>query len=455
MRTTENTKRYALRALAGTTVITAAALGVITASLIQPQYPITTPEAIAVDVTSNTTHSVACAGALPLIGADPHNPSAATPQGDLTFMSTTQNVQELVWTPEQTQGAGAAFTAASSTRLAAAGTQEFQTDNLSGLVATACSTPSTDLWLVGGATTLGNTATVIVANPGGNAATVQITAYTEAGEVTAGTTAGAVVPAGQVRAIAVNGIAPAANELALHLEARGAAVAAALALSEIHDIRPFCADLISSQQPGETRLVFPTVRSEIEQQNSDAHSSASHELVLLAPENSGTASINLLTDGAKSTLQTVELTAGKATRVTLTDWVNGAALEVVADTQIVGAASGRSLQEGKTDMVWFTPAPAFVNGTAAIVPGGELHLINPNGQQLSLTVRDAHNSGTKNTVTLAPFSTHTLQNLPEAVFLDADAEIHSSVTIFNKGGAAAYPISGDITPKSQILIYTD
>lgn len=446
-------KRVATRSSVGFVVTAAAAAGIFVATVAQPQYPLLTADPLPVDIASSANHTVACAGSLPLLGADLNNPSLAVPQGALQLQSYAGEAAQLRREAGDAAGSGTAFTAPADVELAAAGSQTLTAENAAGYIAVNCAAPSTEQWVVAGKTVLGSSATLSLANPGTKTATVQVTAYAANGKVQSGKTTGAVVPPGQVRTISVNGLAPEAGELALHVQSHGGAVTAQLGISEVHDIRTFGVDLVAAQAAPNTTLLFPGLRTTATQRGSDASSSSRNELFLFAPNNSGTAEIHALGDDGRKHITTVTLEAGKVANIELLDWPAGAALEVTSQVPVVGGASGTTLTSGKTDMAWYAPAPELTSAAVAVVQGGHLHLVNPGPTpaEVQLTPRD----GRPQKITVAAGSQHTITAAPGLAQLTVSGPIHAGITIFNNDGTAAYPVVGSSTQKDQLLLFTD
>ena len=94
---------------------------------------------------------------------------------------------------------------------AAAQSQTAKTDDLAGQAAAACAEPSADTWLVAGATSLGQTSLVLLANAGEVDATVDLSLYSESGAVSSPGATGILVPAGAQKVVPLAGLAPSAS----------------------------------------------------------------------------------------------------------------------------------------------------------------------------------------------------------------------------------------------------
>src|SRR5690606_26977998 len=145
--------------------------------------------------------------------------------------------------------------------LAAAQAQELDGQGgLRGLAVAGCSEPTSSAWLVGGATTVGRTTLLLLANPTAVEAEVEVTMWGESGPVSAPGMKGIAVPANGQRVLALSGFAPGLASLMVHVEARGGQVVAALQTSVTRVLDPGGVDLVSAGAAPSRQLVIPAVR---------------------------------------------------------------------------------------------------------------------------------------------------------------------------------------------------
>ncbi len=90
-----------------------------------------------------------------------------------------------------------------STLFAASQAQVVGTSEISGLAVAACTQPSSDTWLVAGATTTGRTSFVVLANAADVAAKADIAIFDEEGQVEAPGTRGIDIPARSTRILSL------------------------------------------------------------------------------------------------------------------------------------------------------------------------------------------------------------------------------------------------------------
>jgi Family of unknown function (DUF5719) len=103
-----------------------------------------------------------------------------------------------------------------------------RTGDTRGIAALACSTASTESWLVGGGTQVGRRGRLLLANPAPTAATVDVTLLGPRGVVPAPGAGGVVVPGRRQVALFVDALAPDLAVVAVHVQTRSGRVSAVL-----------------------------------------------------------------------------------------------------------------------------------------------------------------------------------------------------------------------------------
>lgn len=131
---------------------------------------------------------------------------------------------------------------------------------LRGLAIAGCTEPTSSAWLVGGATTVGRTTLLLLANPTAVEAEVSVRMWGESGPVTAPGMKGIAVPANGQRVLALSGFAPDLASPVVHVEARGGQVVAALQTSVTRVLDPGGLDLVSAGAAPADHVVIPAVR---------------------------------------------------------------------------------------------------------------------------------------------------------------------------------------------------
>lgn len=145
--------------------------------------------------------------------------------------------------------------------LAAAQSQDLEGERgLRGLAVAGCTEPTSSAWLVGGATTVGRTTLLLLANPTSVEAEVEITMWGDSGAVSAPGMRGIAVPANGQRVLALSGFAPDLASLMVHVEARGGQIVAALQTSVTRVLDPGGIDLVAAGAAPAREVVIPAVR---------------------------------------------------------------------------------------------------------------------------------------------------------------------------------------------------
>lgn len=129
--------------------------------------------------------------------------------------------------------------------------------DFSGLLAAACQAPSTDLWFVGGDTTVGREALLVVTNPSRVDAQIDVTAYNGGGRVKADGLSGLAVPAGKTLVLQLASDLVNQATLAVHVSATGGSIAAWLQQRTMRGTIPGGSDFIAPASELAKSLVIP------------------------------------------------------------------------------------------------------------------------------------------------------------------------------------------------------
>lgn len=128
------------------------------------------------------------------------------------------------------------------------------TGDLAGLAALTCAPTAREQWLVGGATTLGSSARLVLSNPAGTSVSASIAVYTPVGESAQETSV--VLGPGAQRELLLEAIEPEMPGLAVRIKASGAGVSAALQDSRLTGFLPAGSDWVTASALG-TSLAVP------------------------------------------------------------------------------------------------------------------------------------------------------------------------------------------------------
>jgi hypothetical protein len=269
--------------------------------------------------------------------------------------------------------------------------------DLEGFAAVTCMTAGFDEWLVGGATTIGSSARLVLSNPSDAPAEAKVTVYGPLGVVGEPLVI-AVAPRGQEDRL-IEGVAAELATLAMRIESSGPGLVATLQDSRLEGFQPAGTDWIGASLPRE-RHVIPAVGSGVE--------GSTVTLRLVAPEGA-TAAVSLVTeDGvdAWSGARNLPLEPGVVTDIAVPlDSVG--ALEITADAPILAAARTvvpRAATEGSAgdtafDHAWTSGIDDSVAATlAAVVPleVATISVYSPVGESVTFTDADGATVATAN-----------------------------------------------------------
>lgn len=130
---------------------------------------------------------------------------------------------------------------------------------LRGLAATNCQLPSNDLWLVGGDTTTGREALLILRNNTQVDSTVSLEIFSEAGSVEAPGLNGIAVVAGKTTVVPLAGVIPKTKSFATHVRAKGGAVAAWVQQRTVRGLAAGGVDYVSASPDFAKQQVIPGI----------------------------------------------------------------------------------------------------------------------------------------------------------------------------------------------------
>jgi len=260
--------------------------------------------------------------------------------------------------------------------VAATGMSVVSDGDARGLAAASCRAPSSDGWFVGGSTSVGATATLVLTNPGLTAAQVELEIFGPNGRVEPTTTQYTVAP-GATRAVDLGGAATEQAAVVVHVTATGGLISAHVQDTAVRGFTPAGTDLVVQGAAPATRQVVTGVAAA----DSQVGSPDAPVLRLLAPgDEATTARVTLLgADGPVDLpgAQRVPLRAGEVTDVPLGGLPSGVYTMVVdADVPVVAAAAvsrtgepGDLDDEPRVERAWSPAATPDAHGVVALPRG--------------------------------------------------------------------------------------
>lgn len=317
----------------------------------------------AVDVVVAAGPGAGAAEVLPSAGAEPADTLAAG--GGALRLDDVRDPLVVRGAPAET----APVAAAASTSVVTAG-------DLRGLAAASCAQPGVDDWLVGGATTVGSTATLVLTNPGLTTSEVTLAVWGPNGPVEPTTDRHVVAP-GATEVVDLGGAAAEQRGLVVHVTTSGGQIAAHLQDTAVEGFTPAGTDLVvPGSGPAQRQLVPGVVVEE-----SQVGAVVAPALRLLAPGAQGaTARVTLLGGDGPVDLPgaaEVELAAGTVVDVPLAGLPAGAWTVVVdADQPVVAAAvatrtgtAGELDDRPRVERAWSAATAPGAHGAVALPAG--------------------------------------------------------------------------------------
>jgi len=342
-----------------------------------------------------------------------------------------------------------------------------------GLAAAACSSPSSDTWLVGGSTAVGRTTLLTLANPGAVESTVAVELFSPDGAVTASGLTGIVVAANSQRVVSLAGFGPGLASLALHVTSRGGPVTANLQEAIVRGIEPSGVDVIGATTAPNTVSVIPgvvvlgadEVAGRLGEDGFDdlgvalrvfvPGEAAAQVKVSVLPDSGNQADAAALT-GASFDLV---LDPGVVTDVPIEGLVDGG-YSVVVESSVpvvsamrsstVAAQKVGSVPEGASDLAWFAAATALSDTayvTIASGPGASLHLVNTGDTAAAVTV------GTDSVAVAAGASVTVPVTGGESLSLGGAEGLFASVSLQAPGRLASYLVNSAASGEAPLTIY--
>ena len=423
--------------------------------------------AVEADTSQNSTLSLVCTGAFAELGADPKLPTTAIPGGDTQLVVSGEAAEQRELQRELNEGSAPRVLEVSSRdALAAAEVQQVVTPTLQGLAASSCVEPAHEQWLVGGATGLGQSSTLVLGNPFEVPATVQVTLFDAEGPVESSRSTGVLVPAGSQRIVSLNGYAPGRAGLAVRVESTGAAVAAALGVSQTVDIRSYAVDSVTRQVAPQTRLVVPAVANVSGEGQAAAGSEGDDFPVVvrvLAPEAGGgspagaTATVRaLLPDGSEKPLGEIELEGDELGELEVAEWpAKAQAVVIEADAPVVGGVFGSADVPPGHDYAWFAPAPMLPADTdvaVSIVNDGELVIANTGEADATVTITPDDGIG-KESIVEVPAGAAVAVAASEQNTLRSTEPVSAAVRVVKGAHIAGYPVQAPAPRGATLTVY--
>lgn len=456
--------RYAstsARLIVGAAIGVAAVVGVVLG--VAAPWPTYDAEPVSVTATPAPSDLVlACDGPLLALGRVVEQAGDVTIAAEQSIVAGPSDVADLRSTLSAAGGATpAAFTAppvdGARASIAAAGSASVDSPDLRGFAASACRPPLLESWLVAGATTLGSSDLVLLANPGRVAATVQLTVFGAGGAIDAPGGSDRVVPAGAQVVVPLAGLLPEEESPIVRVTSAGAPVAASLQSSLIRTLEPGGVDQVAPTATAAQRQVVPGVA--VSSPPGEVGASSAATLVrILSPGADATARVTVLAaDGTTASVtESVPLSADVPTEVELASLAVGRYTVVVEATApvVAGAWSTSGVGAG-SDFAWYAAAPQISTPSVLAVPAGPspvLTVASTRAAPASVSITDP--AGTETVLTVPVDGAAELPLAPGTVYtFDPSEPVVAAVSYSGDGALAGFALWGADAAAQPLLVY--
>ncbi len=201
----------------------------------------------------------------------------------------------------------------SASRTKAGGAMVAYSDSgdLRSLTAGGCVQSSVTSWIVGGATIVGSSSTLYVANPGNTTVNVKVTAWGASGEISLPSDGQLSIAPGKATQLALENSADADPQLALRVQAEGGRVAAWVASQKLDGESAADSDIITSTSSTGTSLTIGALSIDKAASQITPQAAAADATATPSPSPSATTSATA-TPSAKATAKASAKASGKA-----------------------------------------------------------------------------------------------------------------------------------------------
>lgn len=200
---------------------------------------------------------------------------------------------------------------ASRTKVGGAMVAYSDSGDLRSLTAGGCIQSSVTSWIVGGATIVGSSSTLYVANPGNTTVNVKVTAWGASGEISLPSDGQLSIAPGKATQLALENSADADPQLALQVQAEGGRVAAWVASQKLDGESAAGSDIITSTASAGTSLTIGALSIDKAASQITPQAAAADATATPSPTPSATASATA-TPSAKATAKTNAKASGAA-----------------------------------------------------------------------------------------------------------------------------------------------
>lgn len=479
-RTVRGTVEVSARLVTGAVGVAVAAATLLAAAFL-PLPGVTAPPPTVAVVPVAAEQQRVCAGPLLRLGDDSgQGASSASALGNPTVTDAADSGDVRRTKPETTNEVSGH--AATLLTLAATGDevplfagsqwQAVSSGDFVGGAAAECIEPSDESWLVGGSTATGRTTLLSIVNPGAVVATVDISLYSESGEVVApGASAIAIAPHTE-RIYPLAGFAPDLATPVVRVLSSGGQVVATLQQSTVRTLDPGGIDYVAtSVAPTDSSVIPGIVFGDAAALDAAIAGEDSLDLrpalrFFVPGEEQGHATVTMTraTDvGGDAAIVAdpidIDLTleAGRVTELPLGDFEGGSyTASIESDVPIVAGARIATVgADGANDFTWLPTSGELADEALVAVaqgPSPTLNLANPGAGDIDVDIADG--AGETRTVTVPGGGAMTVAVEAGATYtLSGFDSLHATVGFLADGVIAAHTISPRGPTSAPITVY--
>lgn len=278
---------------------------------------------------------------------------------------------------------------ASRTKVGGAMVAYSDSGDLRSLTAGGCIQSSVTSWIVGGATIVGSSSTLYVANPGNTTVNVKVTAWGASGEISLPSAGQLSIAPGKATQLALENSADADPQLALRVQAEGGRVAAWVASQKLDGESAAGSDIITSTASAGTSLTIGALSIDKAASEITPQAAAADATATPSPTPSATA-----TPSAKATAKA----SAKASGAAKAGATPSAKASAKASAKTSGAAKAGAAPSAAASTAAATPSPTPTASADSLDLSGALNeprlrVLNPGDKTAHVKVTLLGKSG--------------------------------------------------------------
>ncbi|GAB2520394.1 DUF5719 family protein [Paramicrobacterium agarici] len=453
--------RYSVRMGAG--AVTVLALAVIAAAALIVDVPTYRAEATPVTVTPEAADQVrVCPGSLLEVGQEASAATALTRLGDPSRTASASGDTDIdtstIAAPDLSGDAPGPATltlpaSGDAGTMGASQSQSVGTETIAGFAAAECQETRSDMWFVAGSTDVGRTSLVMLNNPTGVDAMVDIAVVGENGAIDSPNGIGILVEAGSQKVVPLAGIAPNTVTPVVHVTSTGADIQAWVQHSSIRGLIPAGVEMAGHGTDPSESTTIPGVQIYAEQPTIDTqeYDDRRPSLRIYAPSGAPAHVSATVTDesGAEVSTLAVDVAADTVGEYPLTDLKPGRYSIQLDATEPVVAGARTSVADDKSgDFAWFASAPLLESPfvvDAAPGPGRTLVLHNASASEATADIGSE-------SVTIAAGATYT-HTLDGPVVVTPDSPLSAAVTYAGGESVSSFTITAPKPASEPVDVY--